>query len=196
MTFQPPVQRIGGTVLLIGSAYCVHDDYAAAKAEFPDATEWNVNYSFLEVRGKDQTILTMHFEQTSRMRDMYQRMYDGDNPTIHACLPRDNTRIRDSASVDVWWDFKNCIGSGGGWWAAAISSMIFDDVVLVGMPMEPVKYGDSVASHPFLKTGDWRIGNGVFIYQENAIKTLEAGYMKNVRSMSGFTREILGGPNA
>lgn len=189
-------ERKGGTVLLCGSAECVYQDISEAEKLYPISEKWAVNEAFFAVKASN--ILTLHFEQTAWQRSRFSKFYDGATPVIHACVPRDSTRIDDRASVDFWWDHRECVGGSSGIWAASVCALIFDMVVLCGIPISEQKYADVVrSSSNFVRSGEatWTGGHATKIYQKRIEGYASSGLLGNVRSMSGFTRELLGGPD-
>lgn len=185
----PFFDRIGGTVLLCGSAESSEADLQAAWGLRPTAPVWCVNEAFYVVRST--TVLTQHYEQAGRMRHAYRKLYN-DDPVIHARLGSQGA----SADVDHWWEVDGYAGGSSGIWAALVCSMVFDEVILCGIPLSHGRYHQAIRSNDFVRRGErtWTGAHGaVENYQAHVRHYVAEGLLHNVKSMSGFTRDVLGG---
>ncbi len=197
LPYSPVFDRIGGTVLLCGSAASVIDDLNAAEAMRPGAPVWCVNTAFGAVE-RGVNLLTHHHDRSAWLRGLY-RYLRGTNPVVHTRrpegeLPHDR---HNRVSVDYWWSVPAFVGGSSGMWAAHVCAQVFDEVILCGIPLSPGGYHPDVVLDRQVRRGEygWDDSRGaVTRYQGFAAQYAREGSLPGVRSMSGYTRDVFGAP--
>jgi hypothetical protein len=177
-------------VLVCGSAWCLIDDFARARMDYPDAPVIAVNGAAAHV--KADFLFTLHPRKFGGWIAA-QRMRFGLGFTTHSSgslgkLSKMGKPVRDYGHlVQYWWPQARSAGSSG--WAARILARLmgFDEVALCGVPISVGKYaGDKMAR-------DWNREATVSHYQAAILR--DADNHEGVYSMSGWTREIFGEPD-
>ena len=170
-----------GPCIVAGSAFCLHDDLAAARARFgADIPVIAVNAAAKEVRAL--ALFSLHpdrLESFGWIRK--QRVLFGDDATVHSTVRRKNMPW-----IDFWW--KGAHGCGGSAWCARkmATFMGFSPIILCGCPMEPGPY---VGNHCM----------GGYMDRPRVVDDLFDGIAKDkdwhdgCYSMSGRTMALLGG---
>lgn len=184
-----------GPLLVVGPATCALADVAAARAIFPDAPVMVVNHAALLLPA--DFIVSQHHEILATLRGEHIRRFLR-KPSVHCACPE---QLTPAPGIDHWWRGA-ASGATSTWGAVRVAkAMGFAPVVLCGCPMVG---GDGYAV-------DIPLGNGV--ERKNLVGYAEAasGLVKNyqqrlidaaraegkgVYSMSGFTRQVLGAPDA
>lgn len=169
-----------GPVIVAGNALCLHEDLALARETYPSAPVIAVNGASRET--KAFALYSKHPERFLMLGWIRNQIrLFGDDFTVHGGkLALSNTH------VDYWWPLAYGVG-GSAWDARKMASMMgFDLVILCGCPMVPGPY-----------VGNHNIGG--FMHRDDVVlgfqKDIECdtNWHKGAVSMSGFTREILGG---
>lgn len=177
-----------GTVLICGSAPCIHDDYAAARANRPDAAVIAVNEAAQVVWA--DFIVSVHNEQLEGFRA---------KSLNKQALTLSGGRIREGAVFDCWFSQCNSGGTSAGSAIRIAKKMGFTEIILCGCP---ITGGDGYFNRPYApqKLLPTRVGlhskdaNAIRIHQSNLAKEAAASDYSMVRSLSGFTKELFGGP--
>lgn len=189
-----------GTLLVIGSATCVHADLADARASRPHAAVMAINEA-VKVTCPN-FITSLHCEKMDQFVASSIHEYGRTIWSTHSGNVTARGQERgDCTAVDYWWPtMKHCGGTSA--WAGAMigAAMGFEEIVLCGCPMNGgdgyFNAGETTPSTP----SDPRFGekpphSSLIASTHDHIRkhsgTPEAAL---VRSMSGFTREILGVP--
>jgi len=177
-----------GTVLVLGNAFCLHDDYQRARRLFPDAPVIAVNGAANYTQAF--ALFTQHPAKFPKWIRAQQRFHD--EFTCHSAgTAKDKTafgKLREyKPFVDYWWKY----GAGGatsGWGARRVASyMGFDLVVLCGMPLDPGCYNGNQPSRAMVKT------EVIDHYRKELLADVD--FHDNVKSMSGWTRSVFGEPS-
>lgn len=186
-----PVKH-SGTLLVVGSAPCAIEDYNAARKLYPRARVMAIN----EAAGlvPCDFIASLHPEHMRRFLKLQKEKF-GRQPTTHAAAPDAYFE-----AVDFYWH-KTHTGGTSAWCGVLIGKeMGFTSIVLCGCPMvggdgyaintkthsekEERRFGLSAASSSIVRSHKAALADAV-----------ASGQGSNVTSMSGYTRELLGGPD-
>ena len=175
------------SALVLGGARCVWRDLDAALELFkPDAVVCvnDVGYEYPE---RIDYWVTLHPEKFKAWQEL--RASAGRNTDYIACSHEPNTPLgpRDHLPrIDKWTDYRypGMTGSGSsGLLAVKVAQEEgFEKIVLAGIPMQ-------VSEAHFFNGAPWH-EHGQFV---GAWK-IARRFLGNVRSMSGWTRELLGAP--
>jgi hypothetical protein len=163
-----------------GSALCLHNDLARARAIVGDVPVIAVNAAAKEV--KAVALFSQHPERFKSFRWIErQAARFGAGFTVHGCKARPAMPW-----VDHWWE--DARGGGSSAWGARKLAWLmgFDPVILCGAPLEPMAY----VNHGIPQLmGDART-------HEDFHRAIEAEpeWHEGVFSMSGWTREKFGEP--
>lgn len=184
----------GGTLIVLGSAPCVFDDYHRISPHRPGAMLAGIN----EGAGVAPVdfIMTMHGEHMERFIGL-RAQFPG-RFTKHAVMAH-KIGMHDFGKypVDYWWDAHSGASSAGS--AVFIANMMgFDEVILCGCPLTGGDgyYCETKGS----TTEDPRIGyssreSGMMrSYRINFAAYAKRPDFQHVYSMSGHTAEVLGLP--
>jgi len=169
-------------VLVCGNAACLPDDLAAARAIYPTAPAIAVNGACIIVPAL--AIFSLHPERLHSAGWIRRQRRFGHAFTVHAS---GDLAVRAACPwVDAWWHFPG--GGGSAWGARKLAVRLgFDVVVLCGSPMVPGPY---VGNHSI----------GGFMDRADVVDHLlsqivaDAAWHAGAVSMSGATRDLLGGP--
>lgn len=181
-----------GPLLVVGPATCALADVAAARAIFPDAPVMVVNHAALLLAA--DFIVSQHHEILATLRGEHIRRFLR-KPTVHCACPE---QLTPAPGIDYWWRGA-ASGATSTWGAVRVGkAMGFAPVVLCGCPMVggdgyavPVPYNQQRYMVGFCAPDSGTVKN----YQQRLIEAArDEG--KGVYSMSGFTRQVLGAPDA
>lgn len=190
-----------GTLLIIGSAPCVYDDLAAARAERPHAIVMAINEA-VKVTCPN-FIASLHCEKMAAFNALAVKEFGNKIWSTHSgnVTARGDERGNFDA-VDYWWPTMKHCGGTSAWAGAMIGAALgFKEIIMCGCPMNGgdgyFNAGSTAPSTP----SDPRFGEkpphssliaAAHDHIRKHAKTPEAAM---VRSMSGFTRDTLGGPS-
>lgn len=182
--------RRSGTALVVGTGPGFMEDYERASRLRPGAFVMAANKAAGFVRA--DAIFSMHHAEMSQFirahdlawgtREMRPETHSGcrDSPAMLAKL---NEMY--GTWIDYLWPIANSWGSSG--WAAGkcCRAMGLDEVILCGVPLARED------------TGHWQDWKDVGNYREGMRREaeLEPDVAAGIKSMSGYTREILGAPD-
>lgn len=170
---------MNSTLLIVGGAKCVWDDWMNITVENYDIMA--INYTALFLGVPIHHIFSMHANILGPLRRFfYQDMGMGKKqplmPVTHSCDSYDG--------VDEVWKF-NLNGGSSGCYAAAVGVALgYDKIILCGCPADNTgNFYDPPWQDGFFKKCRpvWEFAN-------------EKYYEGKVFSMSGWTRKLLGGP--
>lgn len=170
-----------GPVLVCGSAACLYDDLERARKRYPDASVIAVNGAAKLVPAI--VLYSKHPERFIERRWLSaQRFFFGDHAVVHADV-RAATR---PPCIEYWW--TGLWGGGGSAWDARKLATVlgFAPIVLCGCPLVA---GPHVGSLSFAS----------FMHREDVVDgfrreiEVDTKWHEGVYSMSGWTRELLGG---
>lgn len=190
----------GSTAIVVGSAPCVEEDFARALDLYPDAEIIGASSGGLYVFCDH--IITKHQKEGQTFRD-WTRTRWGHESIIHG------PDGYDLHQFDYVWDgFKRINGSSGFAAAVLVASWGFRRVILAGIPLDGSDgyhktVNDFLRENPAPHSGLERHHPGVvwmgsthLDYQRKILRHRDEGILpRSLCSMSGFTREVLGGPD-
>lgn len=175
--------RHSGSVIIAGSADCLFSDLEEANDLFPNADVIAVNKASqcLECRH----VVTVYRDLVTGYKR--GRVGFAQHAKYHCFRTCAGRPFSDYPDVDYWWPTINTAGSSG--WAAAKVALVigYEQVVLCGIPIEDMPHFD----------GEYLPEWGNEYHLEQTRKAIaECEWMHPfVSSMSGWTREFLGGPD-
>lgn len=165
------------TALVCGTAAGLSDDFQRARSLRPDALVIAVNNT-VRLMPADW-LFSLHPEKLVGWADLHERCW-GTRPVTYGARPRPG------CVVDHWRPEARGGGSSG--WSAAKLALIegFAEVILCGVPLDAVAYEKRGPARAFNRRDILeRYRNGLLA---------DAAWHEGVRSMSGWTREVLGFP--
>ena len=179
-------KKYSGSVLICGSAWTLQEDFEKAKQYFGDIPAIAVNRSSLLVpafavfsahsklmpgKGWLESPFRNNLECHSSAKSVEQYKKRS------VCAPH----------VDYWWLGINTVGGTSSWAAAKVAIFMgFEQVILCGVPIKNGNYADGRRAVAFKNP------NIVKGYQKCIAEDTE--WHPYIKSMSGFTRELLGSP--
>lgn len=167
----------GGAALICGSALTFSEDFAEARLLYPRAAIIGVNDASSLVRLDH--LFTLHPEKIQRWLDRHKRKF-GARPMTHSAMPKP------VQGIDHWWSEATGQGTSG-WSAAKMARLMgYNEITLCGIPMDAVGYTRRGPARAFMKPH-------VLEHYRNYIAS-DVAYHPFVRSMSGWTRDLLGAP--
>jgi hypothetical protein len=191
----PFLSRHAGAALVCGSAWCLADDLARARALYPDAPAIAVNGASALVQAV--ALYSKHPERFTswgwiaaqfKLHAVGRRPEaSGDQLKLPGGFTVHGSKAHDGMPwVDHWW--PDARGGGGSVWGARKLAWLmgFDPVILCGAPLTPGNYADHKP--------------GVLMTQPAVIEQFrrqiaaEPEWHHGVMSMSGWTEEFLGAP--
>ena len=183
MISSPPYPlRHEGPALVVGNAFCMADDLAAAHAIFGDVPVIAVNGAAREVRAA--FLFSAHparFVEPGYEWKKHQIRLFGGGFTVHGARERPNMPW-----VDYWWGAMPG-GGGSAWGARKLAFFLgFSPVILCGCPLVPGCYA-GYRPGMVMATAE-----GVEPYRREIEADKE--WHEGAFSMSGKTKEILGLP--
>lgn len=191
-------------LLVVGSAPCLHEDVAAAKALYPDAHVMLVNGACVAIEDAEH-VLSGHREKAEHFASARRAVFPNAKPwRLHANGHKlDAQRKAETPSVTDFWDKTMSTGATSIGKGARIGlAMGYSPIILCGAPMDGTGYfpGESVAGqtikHDCRRVGDASQQNHRTIvgYRDKFARLAKTEFAGKVFSMSGFTRECLGSP--
>lgn len=190
-------------LLIVGSAPCALDDLAAARKLYPDAEVMLVNGACTMVRDAEH-MLSGHTVKAEEFVAARKKAFPGAPlPRVHANTLSKNARqyARQYPSVTDWWGPEMSSGATSAGKASLIGiRMGFYPVILCGCPMDGSGYAptEAVVKHDSScqRVGDPKYQDRRTIkrYKETFVALSKTDFAGKVFSMSGFTRQHLGGP--
>lgn len=191
-------QPVPKTLIVLGSAPCLYADLDSALSIRPEAHVIAVNEACGAVERIDH-ILAGHCDKARMFLDYRLKKFPDSDPVyIHATRRRDFT---EPSCVTHWW--HECIvGGTSAWKAARIGvGMGYQEIIMAGCPLDLSGYFNPKETKGF-KHECRRVGEPL---DDGSPSQLTLRYRKeflrnavlfghNVRSMSGWSREVLGAP--
>lgn len=177
--------RHGGAVLVCGNAWCLLEDVAAARQIFPAAPAIVVNGASGHVDGF--ALFSLHTLRMERWKATQQERFPGPLTLHSAGNAETAARIQSTRPcVDHCWEGAS--GSGTSTWGARkmAGMMGFNLVVLCGMPLEIGPYQGRKMAKPFM--------NRDTVEHYRSSVAADESWHAGCRSMSGWTRSLLGEP--
>ena len=193
----------GGAVFVVGSATCVSNDLSEAFKLRPNADVIAVKFSVAIVKAKHA--VTHHPEHAVRMKKLHREKWGGEI-VVHTPY-KSSIKPDDLNSIDCVWSCLAGIRGTSGWGAARIASLLgYDEVILCGCPIDIVAddepFFDATIKRDASSVGasnqrgiPWKSKTNLDEWHSAIQKDISAGLATNIRSMSGWTRQVLGAPN-
>lgn len=191
-------------LLVVGSAPCFQEDLDAARAIYPDAHLILINGACVAVEAAEH-VLAGHTNKAEQFAAARRNAFPDAPPwRLHAnWLRYPAVPSKEYPSVTDWWGPEMSTGATSAGKAARIGMKLgYAPIVLCGAPLDGSGYfaGESVTGGKI--THDChRVGNAethqyrsVKRYRDTFKKLAETEWQGKVFSMSGFTRDCLGGP--
>lgn len=187
----PPYRRRhSGPVLVCGNAWCLDDDFAAARAIRPDAAVIAVNGA--SARVKADFLYSYHF-MNFRRKGWLARQAENfglGRFSVHSTAAKSEAeqalRAHSAPWVDYWWRAARGQGTSA-WCAVKLARLLgFDEIILCGAPLAPGPYADGRMARDFNRP---RI-----LERYRAGIAGDQAWHKGVGSMSGWTRDFFGEP--
>ena len=169
-----------GLCIVAGNAACLHEDLKSVWDKYPETPVIAVNGAAREV--KAIALYSKHPDRFMSLRWIHhQRRKFGFSFSVHG-----SKYVEDMPWVNYWWEDTR--GGGGSAWGARKLAWLmgFETVVLCGCPMIPGPY---VGNHNMQG----------FMYRKDVVDNFrseikkDTEWLEGVHSMSGWTRELLGG---
>ena len=175
----PYPHRHSGPCIVAGSAACLYDDLAKARLKVGEAPVIAVNGAAKLVPAI--ALYSKHPRRFVERRWLEAQRFHFGHTTTHADV-RSGKRL---VCVDYWW--SGLWGGGGSAWDARklAASLGFSPVILCGCPMIAGPHVGGLGFASFMHREDVVDG---FLRQIEA----DTEWHKDVYSMSGATRDILG----
>jgi len=175
-------EKKGKSVLICGLAPCLMDDFNEARLHRPDAELIIVNYTCSEIAG--DYLFTLHPEQIEQMKKVSLKpempVLSSSNPEKYGQFP-----------VDVWIPMDKFNGATSGYAATrAAYWMGYDEIIMCGCPLEESNrsyYGN------YKKTWEYR-PRQIQQYADKFAEYYDRFPHEKIRSMSGYTKQVLGAP--
>lgn len=185
----PYPHRHSGVVLVCGSAACLLDDLAAAKRlGYGETFRIAVNGAAAYV--KADALFSQHallLEKWARE----QRKFHDDFEVHTAGIRHRKTKLGIEPASMPWIDYRwqgVSSNASSGWGARRLAhAMGFDMVILCGVPLDHGPYVNGWTGHA------WRKERGAVDHYRRELGA-DIDWHGGCRSMSGWTRELLGGP--
>jgi hypothetical protein len=170
----------GATCVVAGFAETLSDDISRVHQALGSLPTIAVNRAAGWVRAG--IVFSWHYDRLKAFADMQANAFGGWFK-VHSIGP-----AADQPHVQAW--HPDCASKGtSGWCAARLARKLgYERIILCGVPMQPAPYADHSIARAFQGMG----GKAVDLYRD-AIAT-DTDLHPYVRSMSGWTRDILGFP--
>lgn len=167
----------GGTVLVCGSASTFDTDFRDAQTYFPHAPVIAVNAA--AGLAAAEHLFSLHPEKMEQWRSWQQDKFSTD-PHLHGGVEKPDT------IVEHFWPEANGHGTSG-WSAAKLARLWgYDMIVLCGVPLTATNYARRGPAKAFMKPHVLEHYRG-YVESDKDLHPF-------VRSMSGWTRDLLGEP--
>ncbi len=177
-----------GPVLVCGAAACLRADVAAARVLRPGAPAIAVNKAIKIIRPFAH--FTLHPEHLAHWIEAAELVWGPRSWTTHSGGAGRRLRANRAAwpRVDYWW--AQARGAGTSTWAAARMARLmgFDEIILCGMPLEPMPYADGSPAKAFSRPEKTKVYRD-FVANDTA-------WHGGVSAMSGWTRRFFGPPKS
>lgn len=191
------------TLLVVGSAPCLHEDVAAALKLRPFAVLFLVNGACTAIENAEH-VLAGHSYKAEDFADARRKKFPNAPAwRLHATITQKHLGEAKNAfaSVTDWWDKSFCHGATSISKATDIGlrGLGFDEVILCGAPMDGSGYfiGEGTKN----TTDCHRVGDpamqkhrSIEGYRRKFKDKFAPMYAGRLFSMSGFTRQIVGEP--
>ena len=175
--------RHEGTALVVGSAWCALEDYWDARNLRPASFVIAINRTAEHLSA--DMLVAIDRARAEHWRSSHVRRFGEGHFTMHG--GRFGAAGRDAYPwFDHWWPELQ-VGGTSAWMAAKIAAAIgFGEIILCGVPIEP---------GPYINGEDnWSDRNEAMIESYRAPIRKDTAMYPLVRSMSGWTKELLGRP--
>lgn len=186
-----------GAALIVGSAPCVYDDLRTAA--MPRAVRIGVNEGV--GAALCQHLVTQHPEHIQYFLKLHRERHPGQpDPLVHCPSPTRDEDRQFADQVDFWWENTRIRATSTASAICIATDMGFKPILLCGCPMTG---GDGYYLDTTGKDSPDNPRFGMKSADDNLVKTFQEKFRgqftlpgwEHVRSLSGFTREVLGGPS-
>lgn len=193
--------RHGGCAIICGAAPCVFEDLENARKLRPDATIVGVNNAAAMIP-EIEHIWTQHPSDAQEYKKaagkiIYihsrPRSFDNGAGTWRLVVSDETWE-----SIDYYWPTLSWIsgssGAAGALWAK--HGMGFDEVIMAGIPLstDSLVYCEKYPSKPTQNNNQYAKDTQVNHWLKIFSSLINEGKTKNIWSMSGSTKEMLGAP--
>ena len=173
-----------GPVLVCGSAWTLYPDLRKASVIFPSAPVIAVNGAAAHVAAF--ALFSGHPRNFPKWIESQSERF-GDGFTVHTGGRKNMGAVERYPWVDYWWPDVSLMGTST-WGARKMAKLMgFDLVVLCGAPIDVGTYVNGK-----MASKAWQRPDAVAEYRR-AIES-DTAWHDGCRSMSGWTRELLGYP--
>lgn len=188
-------KRHAGPVLVAGSAPCLFDDVLRARLLHDDAPIMALNEAAAAMEHIDHLVVGHYYKAPQFMALREERWPGRPAYTGHACDEPGRIQV---PCIDHWWtDAKG--QATVAWVAVRIArAMGFEEIILCGCPLDTSGYWNDGQTH-LEDEGTPRVGHDnshptTRRYRERFEHYARTEPGAPVRSMSGWTRDLLGAP--
>lgn len=182
------VSHAGQSAIICGSAPCLFKEFEEASHNMPDAKVFVVNEAAHAIWG--DFLVSYHSEKMAEFKEKSK------NPDIMTITSRGYAMDADESQIDYRFQGVR-IGATSVGDAVQIAQMMqFDNIVMVGAPMNGRDgyYNEPSTSYICPRFGDKEQGESNQVNLNKAKLASLAPILSKVKSMSGYSKEILGGP--
>ncbi len=185
-----PFDYSGQTVLILGYGPTLYDDVARARELRPDADQIAVNMAMTEYPADH--LFSWHFHEAGKLQNWRARHIEkfGHGALTHCPTQRNRETgvlnpVPDGFDwVDYWWPGATADGSGP-WMAVRMAHFMgYAEIILCGVPMEIGGYANGHMAKAFQRQPNIDRFRGAIAGQTD--------YHAKTKSMSGWTKELLG----
>lgn len=193
--FKRYMEQHSGSAIVLGSAPCVRTDFDQASELLPDASIFAVNEATRIA--KPDFLCSFHYEKMDFFNRYAVDFWGAVGWSTHAAVVTERGCHPDKVpAVDYWWPELWKPARTSAWFAAEIARLMgFERILLCGCPMNGGDgyYNDTAKSSE--RFGVIKPNGSYVVSVRDSIRLVaEEGLMPEVRSMSGYTRELFGGP--
>lgn len=183
----PCAGNFKGLAVVMATGRCVWDDLARFNPEHHKADVIAVNNMILHWKNRVHHGVSLHAEEPPLWRKLRQQYgCDNNHVTCHAARPSRDPQIM---NCDYIWDLLGCARAGtSSLFAVAVGIALgYSRIVLAGVPLDDKGHFYDPPGLVFKCFGSTSV--------RNQWQTAQEVFFKNrVRSLSGWTRELLGEP--
>jgi len=193
-TRQPPPGVLGPEVkkaLVVGSAPCVYDDLERA----PDWPLIVINYAGLRHLGPIELWCSLHYRLLVQLIEQREKMGGDMNFEAFTRVPKHTNHLQAAAGIKIHRSEGVGLrrmgnGSSGLYATLTAISRGFERLILCGIPLEgdeTIQANEKIETRRSIREPAFNRFRRPWVVNHDYLA-------KRVRSMSGWTRELLGGP--
>ena len=189
-------KRHSGPALVLGSARCLQGDLHAARDLLPFAAVFCVNEASRIL--KPDFLVSLHYERMEHFQKYARAAWPCGTWSNHAAVVTERGCVPDQfPAVQFWWPGLWTPAASSAWFGCLVAmAMGFENILLCGAPMNGGGgYYNETEMTPDRIGSNGHSGKAYAKDAQDRLRTIKSeGQAGRVRSMSGFTREIFGGP--